>query len=66
MELIEREAKIKFEMDTKHKSIHPNVPKKRIEPSPHKYLENEEDMKIEEELSAAGSACTCNKSDWVN
>ena len=50
MELIERAAKIKFEMDTKHKSIHPNVPKKRIEPSPHKYLENEEDMKIEEEL----------------
>ena len=42
MELIEKATKTKFQIDVKHESIRPKVPKHRREPSPHRYSKNEE------------------------
>ena len=49
MELIEKATKTKFQTDVKHEPIRPKVPKHRREPSPHRYLENEEEIGEEEE-----------------
>ena len=49
MELIEKATKTKFQTDVKHEPIRPMVTKHRREPSPHRYLENEEEIGEEEE-----------------
>jgi len=49
MELLEKVIKTKYQMDVKHVSFRPKMPKHRREPSPHRYSEVEDDMKIEEE-----------------
>jgi len=49
MELLEKAIKTKYQTDVKHVSFHPKMPKHRREPSPHRYSEVEDDMKIEEE-----------------
>ena len=49
MELIEKATNTKYQMDVKHESFRPKMPKQRRDPSPHRYSEYEDEMEVEDE-----------------